>query len=123
MTPKTKPYHFGDLKFEAYFRPAGFGWECGVKCKGKPVFVGNFVHKSEATLWWKELNKYMTQFCHKYEFMENAPPTWYPKFVGHYLYKHYYGFLDKVFTAHNRTYARHFTTDVTNYKKYARKAA
>lgn len=123
MTPKTKPYYFGDLKFEAYCRPAGLGWECGLKFKGEPVFVGNFVHKPEATMWWKEMNKYMTQFCNKYDYMENAPTTWYPKFVSHYMYKHYYTFLDKVFTAHNRTYAKHFTTDVKKYKNYARKSA
>lgn len=123
MTPKTKPYHFGDLKFETYFRPAGFGWECGVKCEGKPVFVGNFVHKPEATMWYKEMNKHMTQFCHKYEFMDNAPTTWYPKFVSHYMYKNYYNFLDKVFVGHTRTYTRHLNVDVKKYKNYARKAA
>lgn len=120
---KAKSYYFGDLKFEAYFRPAGFGWECGVKYEGKPVYVGNFVHKAEANAWWKEMNTYLKSFFGKYEYMEGAPTAWYPKFVSHYMYKHYYSYLDKVFAGHTRTYNKHWNQDVKSYKKYSRRFA
>lgn len=123
MAAKTKYYYFGDMKFEAYSRAAGFGWECGVKYAGKVLFVGNFVHKSECTTWWKQMNRHMATFCKKYDYMEKASTTWHCKFFAHYLNKHYYTFLDKVFTGHNRTYNKFWNQDVKNYKKYSRFAA
>lgn len=118
MKPKFKNYEFGEMTFKSYCRPAGHGWEVGVTCAGKPMFVGNFVHKHEATHWWKKMNAEITSFCKKYDYMENASPTWHKKFFANYLYKCYYTWLDHAFGKYTREFNKAYSHDMKAYKKF-----
>lgn len=118
MTPKTKNYKFGFMTFKCFMRPAGNGWEVGMTYQGKTVFYGNFVHKPEATQWWKMMNTNMTHFMKTHEFYPTASENWYCKFIGNYMYKHYYMWLDKTFNKYTREYKKATTTDFKNYKKF-----
>ena len=82
MKPKYMNYEFGDLTFKCYFKPAGHGYEVGVTCAGKPVFVGIFVHFEEANMWWKKMHAEIKTFTRKYEYFYSATPTWYKQFFS-----------------------------------------
>ena len=120
---KIKNFEHGDFTFKAYWKPVGQGWEVGVTYKGESIFVGNFVHKAEATKWWATLTKEMTTFPQHYELSGEAPFRWYSKFLSNHLYKVYYNYLDKVFVAHTRHYHGAFAKDVQKYKRFYKPTA
>lgn len=120
MTPKFKNYQFGEMTFKAYCKPVGHGYEVGMTYKGKPVFVGNFVHKAEATLWWKNMGQCFKTFTTKYEYMPSASETWNCKFVSNYVYKFYYAWLDKAFSKYTKEYTKASAVDFKRYKKFER---
>lgn len=118
MSTKNKHYKFGHMGFKTYYRPAGHGYEIGMTYEGKNIFVGNFVHKTEANYWWKQMNHDMKSFLHSYEYYPTASSTWYCKFVGNYMYKNYYAWLDKAFNKYTREFKKASASDYKNYKKY-----
>ncbi len=97
----TKNYEFGPMNFKCYFKPVGEGYEVAVCYGGEAHFVGNFVHKKEAVMWWKKMKSEMNTFCHKYEYVGHSSSQWYCHFLSNQLYKTYYKYLDTVFSKHS----------------------
>jgi len=113
----TKNYDYGDFTFKTFFKTVGQGFEVSLYCDGKPYFVGNFVHKKEAMMWWKQFNTEIASFAKKYWCSDETPQQWYCAFMTNHLYKTYYTFLDKLFAQHNKTYRTAYFKDVKKYNK------
>jgi hypothetical protein len=113
----TKTYQYGDFSFKTFCKQVGQGWEVSLYCSGKPYFVGNFIHKKEAMMWWKLFNKEIAAFSKKYWCSDDTPQQWYCHFMTNHLYKSYYSFLDKLFTRHNKNYRQAYFKDVKKYNK------
>ncbi len=116
-TKKTKDYNYYGYNFKAYYMNAGHGYEVGFTFEGKPLFVGNFVHKKEAMEWWKNFNNEIVYFFGKYEFPVKGPHQYMTKFFTNYIYTEYYAWLDKKFAKYNKEYAKAWKHDEKNYKK------
>ncbi len=118
MTQK-KYYKFGTYKCYSYTKPVGEGWEVGFYFGGHCAFVGNFIHHSEAREYWTMLNTEFKTFAKKYWAGPETSFAWYSKFFQSYIYKHYYGYLDRRFS----TYKRNYNSAVKKYElDYKRKA-
>ena len=113
---KNTTYWFGDLKCNAYMKKYGQGYEVGFHFGKTQIFVGNFIHKSEATKWWSHMSKELKSFTTKFVATEDVSYTWYSKFFSNHLYSAYYTFLDKHFAKYNKSFAKAFTTDARKYK-------
>ncbi len=120
MKTKFNTYKFGELNFKCYYKPAGNGYELGVTCYGKPIFVGNFIHAEEANTWWKKMNYEIKNFTKSYQYFYNATPTWYTKFFANKLYTTYYTWLDQCFNKYTKTYKKAFSKHQQAYKKFER---
>lgn len=118
---KQKLYKHGKDKFKAYFKQAGYGWEVGLKHGTKQVFVGNFIHKKEASAWYATMNKEIATFSKKYWVGPKFSKDWYGKFFANHLYTTYYKFVDKVLTTHHKTSAKALTKDVKKYRELKKK--
>ncbi len=114
---QMKTYKYGDLTFKTHLKPVGQGFEVSFYCGPKPYFVGNFVHKKEAQMWWKIFNREITTFAKKYWCSDDTPHAWYCHFMSNHLYKTYYRFLDKLFTRHNVNFKKACFKDVKKYNK------
>ncbi|MBK9294209.1 MAG: hypothetical protein IPM57_07155 [Oligoflexia bacterium] len=114
---KHKAYKYGTHTLRAYCKPVGEGYEVGLTCRGRTYFVGNFIHKEEAFKWWAQFNKEITLFAKKHWVSEDVSFTWYCKFLGAYLYKCYYKFLDKLFAKYNKTFHKAYSKDARKYRK------
>lgn len=101
---KNKQYQYGPHKCRAYLKPAGKGYEVGFYFGTQPIFVGNFVHKKEATAWWTKMNAEIKKFSAKFGLAPKAPIALYKKFFGGHLYQTYYKYLDKEFSKYNKQY-------------------
>ena len=120
MTNKKK-YKFGRHTCSTYMKPAGRGYEVGFYFGGKkPVFVGNFIHKSEARDYYTHLNKEWKSFANKYWAGPKTSVTWYTKFFTNHIYNHYYKHLDRKFTSYERQYASKTRKFETEYKRKAK---
>jgi hypothetical protein len=118
---KSKSYRSGKTSFRAYLKDCGNGFEVGFLCGTKPVFIGNFIHSSEANHWYSVMNSEIRSFARRYTVGKNCPTTWYCHFMGSHLYKKYYSFLNKVFVKHNRTYTQAVNKDVRKWKSLNRR--
>ena len=114
---KTRNFRFYGHTFKSYCKPVGHGYEIGFTFEGKPLFVGNFIHKNEATKWWSYFNNEIRSFFNRYEFPQNGPTQWMTKFFSNYSYKCYYAWLDKNFYKYNREYTKAFKKDDLKYKR------
>lgn len=116
---KQKMYKFGEgYYFNCYYRMNGASYEVGITYDDKVIFFGNFINKTEAMAWYKEMNQKMSFFVEEYQYMPNMKPTWYFNFAKNYFYNAYYTFLSRAFTKYNTGFKRAFTTDRKMYKKY-----
>lgn len=120
MTHK-KTYKFGKYNCYAYLKTVGRGYEVGFYFGTTPVFVGNFIHKTEATQYWTALNKEFKHFAKKYWMGPETSFSWYAKFFTNHLYTHYYNYLDRKFASYKRTYTHEFKKYETKYKKVSKK--
>ena len=113
---KTKHFH-GDFECKAYCKPVGHGYEVGIIMKGRPCFVGNFVHKTEAMKWWGKMTKEIKHFSTHYDFSPSTPHAWYGQFLGHHVYTCYYKYLGTVMPSNTRYYQSALKNDVKKYKR------
>lgn len=118
MKTKYADYKFGELKFQCYYKSVGYGYEVGVTCFNKPVFVGNFVHAEEARVWWKKMSYEIKNFTKSYDYFYTASPTWYTKFFANKLYATYYAWLDQCFSKYTKSYKKAVSKHQQKYKKY-----
>ena len=117
---KTKTYRSGSTTFRAYLKDVGNGCEVGFVTGTKTIFVGNFIHTSEANRWYTTMNTEIRSFCQRYKVGPTCPKTWFAHFMSDHLYKKYYTFLNKVFVTHNRRYTTAVNRDVKKYNRIAR---
>lgn len=113
---KTKKYLYGKFYFTAYYKTAGNGFEVGMTYGKKTIFVGNFIHKEEATKWFAMMNSECKTFVKKYWINNNVSTAWYCNFFKNHLYTTYYSFLDKLFADYKYSYKKAFKKDATRYK-------
>lgn len=118
---KTKNFKNGTSTYKSYLKKVGNGYEVGFFSHGKPLFVGNFIHSTEANQWFAQMKRDITKFSKKYKVGKTFPKSWYNNFLKSYLYKNYYSFLNKQFTKYNRTFNSAFKKDSTKYKKISKK--
>src|SRR5262245_25477410 len=118
---KTRTYRNGSMTCKSYIKSVGNGWEVGFTFAGKPLFVGNFIHSTEANQWYSVMNHEIRTFSHKYKVGPGCPKSWYFHFVKSHLYDRYYTFLERKFTTHTKTFRRALTTNQRTYKRLARK--
>lgn len=111
-------FTFGDFRCFAYLKAAGQGFEVGFQFGRETIFVGNFIHKAEATKWWNLMNKEMKTFTTRFQATEDAPFAWYAKFFSHHLYNSYYNFLEQEFAKHQKTFAKAFAKDAKKYETF-----
>ncbi|MGE4108142.1 MAG: hypothetical protein AB7F66_13080 [Bacteriovoracia bacterium] len=117
---KTKIYRNGKLVCKAYQKPAGMGWEVGFTFDGKNIFVGNFIHSSEANTWYRLMNHEVRGFSRRYKVGRTFPKSWFGNFLATHLYKTYYNYLDRVFTKYQRGFTTDFSRNVRRYQKLNR---
>ena len=111
-------YKYGKYSCKAYKKPAGKGFEVGFTLGANEIFVGNFIHATEANAWWTKMNKEMHTFSRKYAAAPNAPMAWTTKFMSNYLYKSYYSFLDTCFTKYQRGFTQAVRKDERRYSAF-----
>ena len=109
-------YKHGKYTYKTYLKPAGKGFEAGIICAGKPLFVGNFLYKKEANAWFTEMTNQLKTFTRKYWITPEAPKSFYFNFLSKHLYKNYYKFLDKQFAKYERTFNKEFNLQEKKYK-------
>ena len=114
---KSKKYTHGKYNFTSYWKAVGEGWEVGFFYGRDPIFVGNFIHQSEATQWFKIMNREITSFSKKYPVGTKFPFAWYCNFIKNDLYKCYYGYLDRVFARYNRDFKKNVYSFQKKYSK------
>ena len=114
---KTKMYRSKHMSGKTYLKAVGYGFETGFIINGTTVFVGNFVHSSEANLWFGLMNREIKNFSTKYAVGAPFPKTWFAQFVKNHLYKTYYTFLDRLFARHTKTYNRAWNRDCRKYQQ------
>ena len=113
---KTTKYTHGKYNFSTYSKAVGNGWEVGF-CYGKEViFVGNFIHQSEAAQWFRIMGREIKNFNKKYTVGTKFPFAWYCNFIKNHLYKCYYGYLERCFARYNRNYRKAVNTYQTQYR-------
>ncbi|MEK7358117.1 MAG: hypothetical protein AAB250_16845 [Bdellovibrionota bacterium] len=118
---KKQTYWFGDLRGEAYYKQCGEGWEVGFFFGKDRVFVGNFIHQTEAKKWWAMMTKEVYGFGRKYSVTEEVSFAWYKKFFSHHLYRCYYAWLDKEFAGYQVKFNKAFAKDQKKYKAISKK--
>jgi nucleoside 2-deoxyribosyltransferase len=118
---KVKTYKNGKNGFTAYLKDLGTGWEAGFSNgSNKPIFVGNFIHASEANEWYTLMNDEITKFNKKFTVGSNCPSQWYTTFMGAHLYKHYYNFINRVLTQHSRRYEQFVERETRKYRQLSK---
>lgn len=113
-----KYYKYGKYTCYSYSKPAGHGFEVGFYFGKNQVFVGNFIHKHEATKWFAKLNKEVKTFTHRYKVGPEASFAWYTKFFSNHLYKGYYAWLDTEFNKYQKSFDKACRQDVRKYNTY-----
>ncbi|MBI4403049.1 MAG: hypothetical protein HY537_02740 [Deltaproteobacteria bacterium] len=117
---KTTNYRNGNCRCRTYLKQYGYGWEVGFLYGTTPIFVGNFIHRWEATCWYTMMNRELRTFTRKYKVARTCPQKWYTHFLRSHLYKKYYDFLDKAFRQYTRAYDRAVAKDLKTYRKLSR---
>lgn len=116
---KSKMFEFAEGRhFTCYYMANGSSFEVGIYCEDKMIFFGNFIHKSEAMAWYKEMMERMMFFVENYQYMPKMKMMWYFNFAKNYFYNAYYAHLNKTFRQYNQEYKKAFMNDKAYYKKY-----
>ncbi|MBI1861642.1 MAG: hypothetical protein HYR96_12060 [Deltaproteobacteria bacterium] len=112
---KTATFKSRKVTCRSYTKNVGHGFEVGLLCGSRPLFVGNFLHSSEASTWYRIMNREIKNFSKRYVISAKATPTWHLRFLSNHLYRCYYQFVDRLMARH----AKSFTREVSrNQRKY-----
>jgi hypothetical protein len=114
-------YRYGKYTCHAYSKQVGHGYEVGFYFGKHQVFVGNFIHRQEATKWWSMLNKEVKTFTRRYKVGPEASFAWYSKFFSRHLYKCYYAWLDQQFGKYQRNFDKACRQDVRKYQTFKKR--
>jgi hypothetical protein len=118
---KTKAYRNGKLTARSYMKAVGNGFEVGFTYAGKTLFMGNFIHSSEATQWYGTMNREIRNFARRYKVApRKTSATWYGTFLRSHLYTCYYRFCDRAFTRHTRTFQTAVNKNVRRFRQVTR---
>ena len=117
---KTRRYRYGTARFESFHRAVGHGYEVGLNFRGRPLFLGNFVHAPEAARYYALLNKQIRAFARRFPGISPTPPPWYRKMLADYIYSGYYAYLRPLIPAHGRMFRRALVTDMRKWRKQKR---
>ncbi|MCX6102910.1 MAG: hypothetical protein NT000_06565 [Proteobacteria bacterium] len=118
---KVKTYKNGKNDFTAYLKDLGTGWEAGfTNGTPKPIFIGNFIHATEANEWFNLMNTEITKFNKKFTVGSHCPADWFTSFMGGHLYKQYYNFINRVLTQHSRRYEQLVERETKKYRQMNR---
>lgn len=120
---KTRNYRNGTFTARSYLKSAGNGWEVGFVYGGKPIFLGNFVHQSEANAWWGLMNREIRAFSRRFKVTRSFPKATYGRFLCNHLYSRYYNYLDRLFTKHTSYYGRAVRKETRAFRRIVRRAA
>jgi hypothetical protein len=118
-----KNYCFGDHKCWTTMKKVGANWEVSFFWGKEKMFFGNFIHKTEATAWYRLMTKQLTNFTRKHVYREGTPIVFYKKLMKNYIYNCYYAFLDTRFTTYQRTFSKAVHKDVKKFKQYTKRYA
>ena len=118
---KTLKYRHGNINCKSYFQTAGNGFEVGFIFGRETIFIGNFIHKAEATRWYSKMNKEIRSFAKRFKIAPYAPMNWYKKFLSHTLYGCYYTFINQVIPKHNRVLKTTVVREIRQHAKMNRK--
>jgi hypothetical protein len=111
-----KTYAYGPYKYTMYYKKVGEGYEVSLKSKDYTVFVGNFIHKKEATAWCKYFSKQISYFFKKYSYYSfDKKQGFYSHFMKNHFYKVYYAWLNTMFKKYSSTYNKAFSKDLKYY--------
>lgn len=113
---KTATFKNRKLTCRSYTKNVGYGFEVGLLCGARPVFVGNFIHAAEANRWYRIMNREIRTFSRKYIIPTNATPTWHLRFLSTHLYRCYYQFVDRLLGRHTRSFIREFSRNQRRYR-------
>jgi hypothetical protein len=113
---KTKVYRSNKLVCRAYLKPVGQGYETGFVFNGVPIFLGNFIHRAEATRWWSLMNRELRILSRKFA-LGQIPVAWCKHLIRDHLNKCYYGFIDRVVVRHQRQASRALLQDIRAFKR------
>ena len=117
---RSKNYKTGKTTCKAYLKPVGMGWEVGFTFDSRPIFVGNFIHPTEASAWYALMNREIRGFSRRYKVGPKFPKPWYGQFLRTHLYSTYYRFLDRMFSKYQRNYRTDFNQNVRKYEKMSK---
>jgi hypothetical protein len=118
---KVKTYKNGKNGYTAYLKDLGTGWEAGFSNGShKPIFVGNFIHASEANEWYQIMNAEISKFNKRFTVGSNCPSEWFTLFMGGHLYKHYYSFINRALTQHARKYEQMVERETKKYRQLSK---
>lgn len=119
---KTKNYRSGKLAARSYMKNVGNGHEVGFVYAGKTIFVGNFIHATEANKWWATMNREIRAFANRHKVTTTFPKNNYGKFLGAYLNNCYYRFANTMVTKHARVYGRAVNKNTRSFRTWTRRA-
>jgi hypothetical protein len=118
-----KYYYLGDHKCYSWMKKVGANWEVSFYFGKEKMFFGNFIHKTEATAWYRTMTKQLHGFTRKHAWREGSPVMFYKKLMKNFVYNNYYAFLDTRFTTYQRTYSKSFRADIKKFKQYTKRYA
>ena len=113
---KSSTFKHRKLTCRTYTKNVGHGFEVGLLCGSRPLFVGNFLYASEATSWFKIMNREIRNFSKTYTIPSKATPTWHLRFLSTHLYRCYYRYVDRVLARHARTFTREYSKNQRKYR-------
>jgi hypothetical protein len=118
---KTNTYRNGSKSCRSYLRTVGNGWEVGFFYGGKPVFLGNFIHSSEANQFYALMKTEIRNFGRKVRVAHPFPSAWFKAFLGAHLQKTYYQFVNQQVRRHQTEAKRTYGKGLRAYRRLNRR--
>lgn len=118
---KTGTYRNGRKPCKTYLKTVGNGWEVGFTYAGRPVFLGNFIHSSEAKQFYTLMRREISHFGRRYKVGKAYPTAWFKTFIGAHLRRCYYTFVTQMVQRHKTEAARTYGKTLRTYRRLNRR--